>query len=155
MGRSHCRLQNHHGYIKHHHRGMGGSPGDVAEVSMTYVKQRKGCRMSCDVGKAAEGLEPHSPTLTSLHLRHSSFSNPSAALPTSQLVLQPFRCFTYLIGTSPTSQSIIQPFRRFTYVTARSITLPFLHLRHRHFSYVTWRAAHAPVMMFNMFMMIL
>ena len=33
--RSHCRLQNHHGYIKHHHRGMGGSPGDVGEVPMT------------------------------------------------------------------------------------------------------------------------
>ena len=31
-GRSHCRLQNHHGYIKHHYRGMAGSPGDVGEV---------------------------------------------------------------------------------------------------------------------------
>ena len=30
---------------------------DVGEVSMTYVKQRKDCRMSCGVGKAAEGLE--------------------------------------------------------------------------------------------------
>ena len=36
---------------------MGGSPVDVGEVPMTYVKQRKGCRMTCDVGKAAEGLE--------------------------------------------------------------------------------------------------
>ena len=34
-GRSHCRLQNHPGYIKHHDRGMGGSPGDVGEVPMT------------------------------------------------------------------------------------------------------------------------
>ena len=34
VGRSHCRLQNHHGYIKHHHRGMRGSPGDVGEVLM-------------------------------------------------------------------------------------------------------------------------
>ena len=80
--------------------------------------------MSCDVGKTAEGLEnelwrrlrlilqplhrftyvtAHSPTLTSLHICHSSFSNPSAALPTSQLILQPFRCFTYVIGTSPMS----------------------------------------------------
>ena len=32
-GRSHCRLQNHHGYIKHHHRGMGGSQGDVGEAT--------------------------------------------------------------------------------------------------------------------------
>ena len=34
-GRSHCRLQNRHGYIKHHHRDMGDSPGDVDEVPMT------------------------------------------------------------------------------------------------------------------------
>ena len=30
---------------------------DVGEVPMTEVKPRKGCRMSCDVGKTAEGLE--------------------------------------------------------------------------------------------------
>ena len=30
---------------------------DVAEVPMTYVKQRKGYRMSCKVRKAAEGLD--------------------------------------------------------------------------------------------------
>ena len=41
-GCSHCRLQNHHGHIKHHHTSMGGSPGDVGEVPMTYMKQRKG-----------------------------------------------------------------------------------------------------------------
>ena len=34
-GRSHCRLQNHHGYIKHYHRGIGGSPCDVGEVPVT------------------------------------------------------------------------------------------------------------------------
>ena len=34
-GRTHCRLQNHHGYIKHHPRGMDGSPVDVGEVPMT------------------------------------------------------------------------------------------------------------------------
>ena len=45
----------------------------------------------------------HFPTLPPLHLRHSSFYNPSAASPTSQLILQPFRCFTYLTGTSRTS----------------------------------------------------
>ena len=36
---------------------MGGSPGDVGEVPITYVKQRNGCRTSCGVGEAAEGLE--------------------------------------------------------------------------------------------------
>ena len=107
-GRSHCRLQNHHVYIKHHHRGMGSSPGDVLEVFMTQAL-------------------PHSPTLTSLHVRYSSFSNPSTALPTSQLILQLFRCFTYVICTSPTSQLILQPFCRFTQVTAHSTVLLLLH----------------------------
>ena len=96
----------------------------------------------------------HSPTFPSLHLRHSSFLNPSVALPKSQLILQPFRCFTYVtahsstlpslylrhssfsnpIVASPTSQLILQPFRRFTYVTALSPTLPLLHLCHSSFS---------------------
>ena len=57
-----------------------------------------------------------------LHLRHSSFSNPSLALSMSQIIVQPFRCFTY--------------------VTAHFPTLLSLLLRHRIFTYVTWRAAH-------------
>ena len=77
--------------------------------------------------------QPHSPTLTSLHLHHSSFSNPSAALPTSQLILQTFCFFTYIIGTSPMSQLILQLFCRFIYATAHSTTLPPLHLHHRSF----------------------
>ena len=44
-----------------------------------------------------------SPTLQALHLHHSSFSNPSAASPMSQVILQLFRCFTYVTGTSRTS----------------------------------------------------
>ena len=63
----------------------------------------------------------NSPTFPSLHLRHSSFSNPSVALPTPQITLQPFRCFIY--------------------VTAHSPTLLSLFLRHRLLTYVTWRAA--------------
>ena len=99
--------------------------------------------MSCDVGKAREGLE------NELWRRwsdgklgewaelicHSSISNPSV--------------------DSPTSQLILQPFRHFTYVTAHSPTLPLLHLRHNSFSnpsfaspthklftQFTWRTAH-------------
>ena len=34
---------------------------------------------------------------------------------------------------SPTSQLILQPFRRFTYITAHSPTLLFLHVRHSSF----------------------
>ena len=55
----------------------------------------------------------HSPTIPSLHLCHNSFSNPSVALPTSQLILQPFR--------------------HLTCVTAHSPTLPSFHLRHSSF----------------------
>ena len=99
--------------------------------------------MSCDVGEAMERFEnelssfsnpsfasltspgepgARSPSFQSLHLCHSSFSNPSVTLPTSQLILQPFRCFTY--------------------VTAHSQTLLSLLLRHRIFTYLTWRSAH-------------
>ena len=67
-------------------------------------------------------LRTHSPTLPSLYLRHSSFSKPSVALPMSQLILQPFRCFTY--------------------ITAHSITLLLLLLCHRLFTYLIWQAAH-------------
>ena len=45
----------------------------------------------------------HSPTFPSLHLRHSSFSNPSVASSTSQLILQPFFRFSYVTGSSLTS----------------------------------------------------
>ena len=65
----------------------------------------------------------HSPTFPSLHLRHCSFSNPSVILPTSQLIFQPFLCFTY--------------------ITAHSPTLILLLLHHRLFTYVTWWAVHA------------
>ena len=45
----------------------------------------------------------HSPTFPSLYLRHSSLSNSSVASPTSQLILQPFFRFSYVIGSSLTS----------------------------------------------------
>ena len=83
--------------------------------------------MSCDVGKATEGLENElwrrwSDGKVEEWEKLCSFSNPSVALPTSQLILQTFRCFTY--------------------VTAHSPTLLSLLLRHRLFTYVTWWAAH-------------
>ena len=56
----------------------------------------------------------HSPILPLLHLHHNSFSNSSIALPTSQLILQPFL--------------------HFTYVTTHFTTLPTLYLRHSSFS---------------------
>ena len=95
-------------------------------------------------------ITSHSPTLLSLYLHHSSFSNPSVASPTSQFILQPF--FASLL--------ILQPFRHFTYVTtisqtlpsfylhtAHSLTLPLLHLHHSSFSnpsfaFLTSQALH-------------
>ena len=115
------------------------------------MKRRKAwrIRMSCDGGEVTECLENElcydynyelcsfsklsvhfiyvtahsdSPSFPSLHLRDSSFSNLYITLPTSQLILQPFRCFTYVTAHSPT---ILSPL-----------------LRHKIFTYVTWRAAH-------------
>ena len=113
--------------------------------------------MNCDVGEVTESLEnelccislylralvilqtfrhftyvtAHSPTFPSLYLRHSSFSTPSVASPTSQAL----HCsFSNLSITSPTSQLILQPFRCFTYITVHSPTLPLLHQRHSSFS---------------------
>ena len=114
--------------------------------------------MSCDVGKATEGLEnftyvtthsptlpslyyvtAHSPTLPLLHLLHSSFSNTSFASPTSQALhlihlASQQNSFSNLSVTSSTSQLILQTFRRFTYVAAHSPILPLLHLRRSSFS---------------------
>ena len=42
----------------------------------------------------------HSPILPLLYLRHSSFSNPSSASPTSQFILQSFFCFSYITSSS-------------------------------------------------------
>ena len=42
--------------------------------------------------------------------------------------------FSNLSITSPTSQLILQPFRHFTYITAHSPTLLLLHLHHSSFS---------------------
>ena len=70
--------------------------------------------MSCDIGEVTE--RAHSPTFPPLHLRHNSFSNPSVALPTSQLILPSV--------ASPRSQFILQPFFRFSYVRSSSLNSP-------------------------------
>ena len=76
-------------------------------------------------------------------IQQSSFSKLSFTSPTSQLILQPFFRFYYVIGSSLTSSCerpmeiallILQTFLHFTYVTAHSPTLPSLYLRHSSFS---------------------
>ena len=73
----------------------------------------------------------HSPTFPSLHLRHSSFSNSSVALTTSQFKSLTFpsvhlrhSSFSNPSVASTTSQLILQPFFRFSYVTGSSLTWP-------------------------------
>ena len=57
----------------------------------------------------------HSSSFQSLHLCHSSFYNPSLALPTPQLILQPFCCFTYVTAHSPTLLLLLLRHKIFTY----------------------------------------
>ena len=124
--------------------------------------------MSCDVGEVTESLEnehcstaystvyssahsptflslhlcpAHSPSLPSLYLRHSSFSNPSFASPTSQALhlhhlvssaqsptfLSLRLCHSSFSKPSvafPMSQLILQPFFCFSYITDSSLTSP-------------------------------
>ena len=61
------------------------SNGWVGELAVTWVKRRKGWRMSCDVGEVTERLENEL----------CSFTNLFVTLPTSQLILQPFCGFIY------------------------------------------------------------
>ena len=75
---------------------MAGSPGDVSEEPVTLQLILQPFRHFIYV-------KTHSPTLPSLYLRHSSFSNPSVASSTSQLILQPFFRFSYFTGSSLTS----------------------------------------------------
>ena len=102
--------------------------------------------MSCDVGKAREGLE------NELWCRWSAWKLGEWA----ELYIMEQSLFFKLSVTSPTSQLILQSFPCFTYITAHSSTLPLLHLRHSSFSNpsfasptsqiftcITWRAAHA------------
>ena len=128
---------------------------------MTYAKQRKGWRMSCELCSFSN-LSVASPTsqlilqtFPLLHLRHSSFSNSSFASPTSthsatfpSLHLR-HSSFSNPSLASPTSQFILQHFFRFSYVCSFSnisvtsaksqrILQPF-----RSFTYVT---AHSPTL---------
>ena len=70
-------------------------------LNIWIVNLQNDWRMSCSF-RHFTYVTAHSPTLPSLYLRHSSFSNSSIASPTSQLILQSFR-FSYVTGSSLTS----------------------------------------------------
>ena len=69
-------------------------------------------------------------SVTSRRLRHNSFSNPSVASPTSQLILQPFRHFTYVTTHSPTLPLLHPRHSSFTNPSFVSPKSQALHLRH-------------------------
>ena len=102
--------------------------------------------MSCAVGEVTESLEnelcsfrhfiyvtAHFLTLLSFLLRHSSFSNPSFASPTSQALH-----FRHLASRPclklSSAHSLTFPSLHLLYVTAHSPNLPLLYLRHSSFS---------------------
>ena len=110
--------------------------------------------MNCDVGEVTERLENEQSYIQ--YNEQSSFSNISVTSPTLQLIIEPFRRFTYITAHSPTllllhlrhssfsnpsvalptSQLILQPFCRFIYVTAHSPTLLLLLLCHSPWCYL-------------------
>ena len=81
--------------------------------------------MSCGIGEVTESLENE--LCYDYNYELCSFSKLSVTSPTSQLILQPFRRFTYVTAHSPTLPLL-------QYVTAHSPTLPLLHIRNRSFS---------------------
>ena len=130
---------------------------------MTQVKRWKVCRTSCDVGEVTERLENE--LCYDYNYELCSFTNLSVTSPTSQLILQPFRCFTYVTThspilpssiylrhssfsnssvASPTSHLILQPFFRFSYVTGPSLMSQLILQHFRQFTYVTAHSLTLP-----------
>ena len=81
------------------------------------------------MSRAHSHSRAHSPSFPSLHLHHTSFSKLSVISPTPQLILQPFRRFTYATAHSPTP-SFASP----TSQLCSSPTFSSLDLRHSSFS---------------------
>ena len=119
--------------------GLKNELWHVGEVTKRLENElRAEQRMSSNVGKATEGLKNELWHVGEVTKR-----------------LENELCYDYnfelcsfsnLSVTSPTSQLILQSFRRFTYIAAHS-TLPLLHLRHSSFSthsfaFLTSQALH-------------
>ena len=100
----------------------------------------RGWGMDSDVGKATEGLENEfwlkwsngkvGAQLILQPFRHNSFSNPSVALPTSQLILQCFHRFTYVTTHSPTLPLHDLRYGSFSNPSFASPTSKAVHIRH-------------------------
>ena len=135
-----------HGRLARWHKWRACDVGEAKEELENELWRRwSNGRVGEWAVKATEGLESalrrrwsdgkvgewaNSPIFPSLHLRHSS-SNPSVVLPTSDLILQPFRCFTYFTVHSPTLPSLYLRHSSFSNPSVASPTTQFC------FSYVT------------------
>ena len=95
---------------------------------MTLVKRQKGRRMSCNVGEGTESLE--NVLCYDYNCELCSFSKLSVTLPTSQLILQPLRCFTYVTVHSPTLPLLHLRYSTFSNPSFASPTSQDYHLRH-------------------------
>ena len=96
-----------------HANFMGGSPGELSEELVMQEKRKKDWRINCEVGEATEGLEV----------------KVSVTLPTSELILQPFRRFTYVTAHSPTISSLHLRLNSFSNPSFASPTSQDFHLR--------------------------
>ena len=75
-------------------------PSRVKEWSANHVLSRFTALLFIQPFRHFTYVTTHSPTLPSLYPRHSSFSNPSVASPTSQFILQPLFRFSYVTSSS-------------------------------------------------------
>ena len=114
------RLVLGHGRLARWHKWRACDVGEAKKGLENELwcrwSNRRVVEWACDVGKVTEGLDIElrrrwcdrkvgewaEPTFPSVHLCHSSFSNPSVTSPTSQLILQSFCHFTDITVHSPT-----------------------------------------------------
>ena len=74
---------------------------DNVHILMVHLLLRvRGAATLAPILQALPYITAHSPTLLSLYQCHSSFSDPSTASPTSQLILQPLFRFSYVTWSS-------------------------------------------------------
>ena len=102
--------------------------------------------MSCDVGEVTESWRMSRAHSYSHSRAHSPPFFRFSYITSSSLNSPEQSSFSNLSITSPTSQLILQPFRRFTYATAHSPSLPLLHLRHSLFSNPSFTSPTLPAL---------
>ena len=95
--------------------GVGGGSSAHSPTLPSLHHRRSSFSSLANPSVASSTSQAHYPTLPSLHLRLNFFSNSSVASPTSQLILQPLRPFTYVTAHS-------RIFYRLTYVIGTSLT---------------------------------